>query len=305
MPRHRAINLASDFSGLQSVADLSGTNFPHIADWPHRFSSWALDDLANTHVWLDRTGRIIGWVVLQTPFWAIDCHASPTADPTLYIEMMRWALSRASVVHAQSNGRPVWFVSVPESATVARGHLESLGFADQSRVSQNPWSKVLLELPHDSMVPARTLPEGLRLRNLHADTEIQAYVDLHRAAFASDTMTLAWRERLIRMPGYMNELDLVISSPVDELVGFCVSWLRRRASGELVGQIEPLGVHPDYRGQKLSRQLMGEAVWRLRRLGATQIFVETDRQRSNAMAAYHSIGFLVTNEVIVYRYNIA
>jgi ribosomal protein S18 acetylase RimI-like enzyme len=118
-------------------------------------------------------------------------------------------------------------------------------------------------------------------------------------------MTAAWRAQSTQMPDYDNTLDLVIASEQGDLVGFCVAWLRQLASGERVGQIEPLGIRERYRGQKLSRQLMTEALRRLRHLSAQRIFVETDKQRASAMAAYAAMGFRVAHEVLVYRYVVA
>jgi site-specific recombinase XerD len=58
------------------LADISGLNTPHLADWPYRFSSWGVDDPGNTRGWFDAADKLVGWVALQTPFWAIDSHGS-------------------------------------------------------------------------------------------------------------------------------------------------------------------------------------------------------------------------------------
>ena len=71
---------------------------------------------------------------------------------------------------------------------------------------------------------------------LDPSAEIQAYVDLHRQVFQSESMTHAWRTHATQMTDYINALDLVIASDQGEIFGFCVAWLRRLASGETVGQ---------------------------------------------------------------------
>lgn len=115
-------------------------------------------------------------------------------------------------------------------------------------------------------------------------------------------MTHGWRTHTTQMTDYINALDLVITSDDGGLCGFCVAWLRKLASSETVGQIEPLGVRESRRGQKLSQALLAEAIRRLRNRGASQIFVETDKDRSAAMATYTSMGFTVAHDVLVYRY---
>ena len=301
----RQFNLPSDLAAALSLADISGLNIPHVADWPYRFSSWAIDNPRNTCAWFDESSRLLGWAVMQTPFWAIDCVVHPSAPSHLYRDMLEWAQARAAEMTALGEGRPMWFVSIPTACHSQRNDLAALGFEDVSEADDDAWSKVLFELVGDSHLPPLKLPTGLNIRSLDPSAEIQAYVDLHRQVFQSENMTHAWRTHATQMNDYVNALDLVIASDEGELCGFCVAWLRQMASGETVGQIEPLGIRESHRGQKLSRSLMAEAIRRLRHLGAGRIFVETDKQRSAAMAAYESMGFQVAHDVLVYRHVVA
>jgi ribosomal protein S18 acetylase RimI-like enzyme len=118
-------------------------------------------------------------------------------------------------------------------------------------------------------------------------------------------MTHSWRANSTRMAGDTNALDLVVVTEDGDLCGFCVGWIRQQASGEVIGQIEPLGVRKSHRGKKLSRLMMTEVIRRMRELGATRIFVETDKQRAEAMAAYEAMGFKVSHEVLVYKHTVA
>ncbi len=298
---HRPLNLSTELPEALNLADISGLNIPHVADWPYRFSSWAVADRLNTQVWLDTASNLLGWVVLQTPFWAIDCVVHPAAPPHLYREMIAWAQVRAAELTTRGEGRPMWFISIATSCLLQRNDLVSLGFEDVSDIGEDSWSKVLFEFVEDRLLLPMQLPTGLAIRSLNPITEIQAYVDMHREVFRSENMTYPWRVAATQMQDYLNTLDLVIASDAGDLYGFCVAWLRHLASGEIVGQIEPLGIRETHRGQKLSRQLMSEAIRRLRKLGANRIFVETDRQRDSAMAAYHAMGFRIAHDVLVYR----
>jgi GNAT superfamily N-acetyltransferase len=216
--------------------------------------------------------------------------------------MLEWAQARATEMAALGQGRRMWFLSIPAECRKQRDDLEALGFKDMSEAGDGPWSKVLFELVNEGRLPPTRLPQGYQLRSLDSRTEIQAYVDLHRQVFKSENMTHGWRTRATRMAGYLAELDLVISLDGGELVGFCVAWLRKLGSGETVGQLEPLGVRESHRGQKLSQSLLTEAIRRLWKRGARRIFVETDVQRSAAMAAYASMGFRIAHRVRVYRH---
>lgn len=298
----RPLNPAEDLPAALALADQSPLGIPHVADWPYRFASWALDDVRNTQAWFDGS-RMLGWVVLQTPFWSMDCIAHPDAPASLYDNMLTWAETRAREKSAENSGRPMWFVSSDAACNKQRSVLEAHGFEDVSDEGDDAWSKVLFTIAGDSsMKSTLPLPEGMHIRSLNAGTEIQAYVDLHREVFGSENMTHAWRSRATHIAGYDNDFDLVAVSENGELHGFCVAWLRRLTNGEIAGQIEPLGVRESSRGKHLSQSLLAEAIRRLRSRGAQRIHVETDRQREAAMAAYTSIGFTLTHDVLVYRF---
>jgi len=301
----RRLDLPNDLAEALNLADISGLNIPHVADWPYRFSSWAIDNPLNARAWFDASSQLLGWIVMQTPFWAIDGVVHPDAPSHLYREMLEWGQVRAVEMAATGDGRPMWFVSIPLACLDQRHDLAALGFEDLPEAGDDAWSKVLFELHNDSLLPAVELPSGYQIRNLDTRSEIPAYVDLHRQVFQSENMTHGWRTSATQMTDYVDALDLVISSDVGELRGFCMAWLRRLMSGKMVGQIEPLGVKVSHRGQRLSRSLLAEAIRRLRNRGACHIFVETDKQRGAAMAAYTSMGFKIAHNVLVYRYAVA
>ncbi|MCU0492753.1 MAG: GNAT family N-acetyltransferase [Chloroflexaceae bacterium] len=301
----RPFDLADDLTAALALADGSGLNIPHVADWPFRFASWGAANPANSQVWLDSASNMVGWVVLQTPFWAIDCIVGKHAPAGLYQEMLAWAKARATELLARGEGRPMWFLSIDAARRQQRRELEAAGFVDISDVGEDSWSKVLFEHGDASKLEPVSLPEGLTIRSLNPASEIQQYVAMHREVFDSENMTADWRTRSTRMPGYNNVLDLVLASEDGELQGFCVGWLQHLASGEVVGQIEPLGVRESQRGQRLSRQLLTEAIRHMQELGARRIVVEADRENSEAMASYQAAGFHVAHEVLVYKLALA
>ena len=81
--------------------------------------------------------------------------------------------------------------------------------------------------------------------------EVQAYVDLHRAAFESTNMTYAWRARTLGWLGYLHHLNLVTVTPDGRLAAFCTGWLSF-VSGT-IGQIEPFGIGREFREAGLGR----------------------------------------------------
>lgn len=296
--------LNHDLPAVLALTDGSLLGLPHLADWPYRFASWALDQPKHTQVWLDTTGQLVGWAVLQTPFWAIDAVMHPDAPSWLYREILVWATTQAQRLTAAGTGRPMWFVAIAATCFEQRRELEALGFVDVSADEEGPWSKVLFALPKERTVAPIQLPSGMAIRSLHVPEEVDASVALHRAVFDSENMTVPWRLQSTQMPGYRNALDLVLVTGEGELCGFCVAWQREQVRGARIGQIEPLGIAEAYRGRRLSQALLAEAVCRLRAQGVSQIVVETDRQREAAIRAYTTMGFEEVHAIHVYRYDV-
>jgi ribosomal protein S18 acetylase RimI-like enzyme len=109
-------------------------------------------------------------------------------------------------------------------------------------------------------------------------------------------MSAEWRTGITRSPWYRNNLDLIVSSPDGRVVACCAAWpgeLRQRR----VGEIEPLAVHPDFRGLRLGRAVLGEVMRRLAADGVAGVFVEPWDDNLGAVHAYESLGFAPTIKV--------
>jgi mycothiol synthase len=135
---------------------------------------------------------------------------------------------------------------------------------------------------------------------LAGENEVEAYVQLHRAVFESKNMTAEWRTRTLRRPEYLPDLDLVAVAPDGRLAALCVCWLDKE-SEKPSGQIEPLGVHQDFRKSGLGRAILSEGLRRLYLCGADRVYVETDKYRNAALGLYEAVGFRVIRDVLVYR----
>ncbi len=168
-------------------------------------------------------------------------------------------------------------------------------------MGEDSWSKVLMRRPAQAPVAEYSLPEDFVIRPLAGESEVAAYVALHRATFESRSMTDEWRTRTLRWPEYVPDVDLVVVAPDGRLAGFCIGWLNHNIAGETVGQIEPLGVHADFRHLGLGRAVLSECLRRLYRCGARHILVETDNYRGAALDLYESVGFRGIQDVLVFR----
>jgi mycothiol synthase len=296
----RAFSGEPDKQAMLALARAFPGDNLHILDLPYRLSSWALDDPDNVGLWVDAQGRLLAWAVLQTPFWTVDCACQPHASQDLHRHVLAWADARARAVLDTPAGRPMWFVHLFASQLSRIGDLEAAGFACQADVGPDSWSKVLMQRSAHVPLAASPLPPGFTIRPLAGEPEVEAYVGLHQAVFESKNMTAGWRAETLRRPEYRADLDLVAEAPDGRLAAFCIAWLDPGAEPP-AGQIEPLGVHRDWRQLGLGQAILSEALRRLQRSGAQNVYVETDRERNAALALYEAAGFRVIQEVPVYR----
>ncbi len=139
-------------------------------------------------------------------------------------------------------------------------------------------------------IQAAELPPGYLLRPLRGLDEIGARVEAHRAAFAPSRMTVEKYERLVELPHYRFEDDLVAVAPDGVIAAFAMAWWDPFAR---VGTLEPVGTHPHHRRLGLARAVTTEAERRWVELGAEwgEVYAETSNPAAEAL--YEAVGFEV------------
>jgi ribosomal protein S18 acetylase RimI-like enzyme len=275
---------ARDLPALAALIAAMPAATRHVVDYPWRASAPTLYRPDDARCWVDGEGRFAGFAAWQSYWAALDFYILPGPNAAAVEEgIFAWAEQRFRSLDAE-RGRPLPYWGEARDDDGERlALLERHGFA-----LDDDFHYVQFQHPLDGVLPDGPLPAGYSIRPLGGESEVEAYVALHRAAFASESMTVEWRLRTLAAPEYVADLDLVVEAPDGRLVAFCVCWLNL-ARG--VGQIEPTGVHPDARGLGLSRAGMCEAFRRLRACGAARALVETDDDRGPALAAYQAVGF--------------
>jgi ribosomal protein S18 acetylase RimI-like enzyme len=291
----------TDLRTMAGLVHVYAADDLHAVDLPYRLSSWALDFPENIRLWHAEDGSLLGWAVMQTPFWTIDYAYRPAAGPALHQEIVAWADARAAEIVGLPSGHPAWYVAVFADQLERMRDLEAAGFVSQASAGEDSWSQVLLQHSTRARLDDPSSPAGITIRPLSGPEEAPAYVELHRTVFESKNMTEAWRVRTLHRPEYVQDADLVAVAPDGRLAAFCICWLHRNSGGTTSGQIEPAGVHPDFRRLGLGRAIISEALRRLRRLGAVNVCVLTDNYRNAALNLYRAVGFQVLREVLIFR----
>jgi len=212
---------------------------------------------------VDRRGLVAAvgdWLVERTMWWSATAPDAPETPPE---RILTWALDADDDV---------------------AGDLAAAAFVPE----EPEYSMFHRRLDDDRPLPEAPLPPGYRVRPVRLPDELEARVEVHRAAFAPSKMTLEKHRRLLDLPGYSPDHDLVVEAPDGSLVAFTLVWWDAAAR---VGEFEPVGVHPEHQRRGLGRAVNVEGLRLLRRLGAIDAVVFSRRTNAASEGLYAAAGF--------------
>ena len=132
-------------------------------------------------------------------------------------------------------------------------------------------------------LPEPALPAGYRIRPLAGPHEVPARVEVHRAAFPPSRLNVEKYERLLTLPHYRFEDDLVVEAPDGSLAAFAMAWWDEDAR---VGEFEPVGTHPDHQRRGLARALLSWGLDRYAERDARVVQVYSDASNAASEALY-------------------
>lgn len=271
---------------MQGLATAFPERTVHVTDLPYRLASPALHDAPerDTALWFGGDGEtLLAWAVWQQPWITLDYAMHPAYARELGPQVFAWAAARCAALSAAQGRRLRYWVSARADDADRLALLEQAGFR------RADWRTVRQQRPPTDRPPAAPPLPGFAIRPLRGEAEVGAYVAAHRAAFGSDAMTVAWRRRVLGVPEYRPDLDLVAEAPDSRIAAFTILWLAPPGpSGGAEAQLEPVGTHPDFRRRGLARAVLTEGIRRAGTLGATAV-VEADSVRPQACALYESL----------------
>ena len=279
----------------QSIAELvqSDDHFYNRVDFPWRLCSTTLEDMRNAVIWEYEHGQMQVFAALQFPWLTVDYAIRPAIRSwELERQIINWSEARLHQIAQETDSHFPFNVSAYAEEQERILFLEAQGYTR--------WEHALVVQKRSLVeIPSTKTPKGFTIRPLDGEREVEAYVELHRTAFDTTTMTALWRSHTLHAPLYNPELDLVAVAPDGRLAGFCIWWYAPHLK---TAQIEPLGVHPDFQQLGLSQALMAEGFRRIAALGAETARVETYSFSELALKSYEAAGFeVVTRELKFYK----
>jgi mycothiol synthase len=254
---------------------------PLDTDWRERIRLW------------ERDGEVVAWAWLMPPEAAdlfLRADLAPVDRRGLVAAIGDWLVERVqwwSVTAADAPETPVtriltWALDADDAL---QGDLAAAGFTPDVEPEYSMFHR---RLDDDRPLPEAPLPEGYRVRPVRLPEELEARVDVHREAFAPSKMTVEKHTRLLDLPGYTADHDLVVEAPDGSLAAFTLVWWDPVARA---GEFEPVGVHPEHRRRGLGRAVNVEGLRLLRRLGAIDAVVFSRQTNVASEALYASAGF--------------
>ena len=256
-------------SGARTIAATpAGIEWWHASSYPD-----ALED--HLRLWSD-DGELVAWTwhdagELEWHVW--------TGDRVRDAAVFRSILESA-VAEAAGTTLATW---TAEDDAVTITTVADLGFAPAGRrLSQ--WQHYVDDGP-----PALArLADGYRIRALAGPADLAPRVEVHRAAFAPSRLSVEKYERLVTLPHYRYEDDLVVVAPDGSFAAFAMAWWDPAGA---VGEFEPVGTHPDHQRRGLARALLSFGVHRFLDMGARVVQVYSDAAEPGPEALYEAVGF--------------
>jgi ribosomal protein S18 acetylase RimI-like enzyme len=169
--------------------------------------------------------------------------------------------------------------------------LGELGYSvDEAQRSMHHMVRPLDNLPEPE------LPAGYSLRTVEGDADLVRRVDVHRAAFApSRVLPASYRQVMAAWP-YRPDLDHVVVAPDGSFAAFCLCWLDEENA---VGELEPVGTHPDHQRLGLATAVCRFALGNLAAAGADTAVVYS-KQGYKATGLYEGLGFTSISRHLTY-----
>jgi ribosomal protein S18 acetylase RimI-like enzyme len=290
------VDLQSMIKLIQELRACGQTVYPIAADLYEELADAQVQ--AATRLWERDENELVGFAYVSRYQNLVDVFDARVSTVALESEMIDWA---AQIVRLrnQTQGEDQTL-----DASTLEGDLKRLAFLEGHGFERLGESSLLMARPLDQAIPDPVLPAGFTIRPMQGEPELVTYVNLHRAAFGTENMTLDYRRSIMSTPDYQPELDLVAVAPNGELAAFCMGQIfpddAPRAGGQKEGWTDPMGTHPQYQRQGLARALMLTGMRLLQERGVDTALLGTSSQNLAMQRAAESVGFTRISNTLWY-----
>jgi len=179
-------------------------------------------------------------------------------------------------------------------ASCREDDVDTLAFLDKFGFKPESVRSLHYSLSLDKPVDIFPLPPGFSLRPATGEDEVKALVDLFRAAFGTEKMTVEERLAIMRAPNYVPDLDLVVTAPNGELCAFCICGFDE--DDPQTGYTDPIGTHQRYQRLGLGKAILSAGLHSIHQRGALVAQLGTSSENIPMQKLAERVGFVCVSE---------
>lgn len=213
--------------------------------------------------------------------------------------LVNCVMDRAKEIGSDGS-RPVFQISARQSIAGVNELAASLGLRPAE-------CNLRLELDNLGQLPPMEVPAGVRLRTYQPGRDEQEYVALFNLAFAehwgNQYTTVGELRYFFAQPGHDPEGQIlaIVGGKMAGLCGAITEAGERQRTGRMMGEIDAVAVHPDYRGLGLGRLLTVAGLHYLKRCGMEAAWLSVIGSNRRARVMYKSLGFKEKQRTVMWR----
>jgi mycothiol synthase len=294
---------AHDFAAMQDLlaAARSRTGdwrYPHLGDlaWPFFAHSCHLPLHDHVRLWHDAAGTLVAYAILgeDPPF---DCQVLPDyAWSGIEAEALAWAETRLAELRARGARR--W--SSPLATTAREGDARRIAFLEAHGFHRGEHVEVSLLRSLAELLPAPVPPANYAIRPVAGPEEASERADAENDVWQSSPTSMITGDdynRLMGLPGYDRELDIVAVNPDGVIASYVNNWLD---PVNRIGICGPVGTRAAHRRRGLARATLLESLRRQQARGMDRVCISTGESNLPARRLYESLGFTAASTYLTF-----
>ncbi len=284
---------------MEARARTDDWHYWHVGDLMWRFFILAchLNPQEHIRLWHDGDGKLVGYAVLgEDPF--VDWQVLPEYEWCgIETEAMTWAETRLAKLR-QRDAKP-WSGHLVSRAR--QDDAKRIAFLEQQGFRRGEHIELYLLRSLDEPIPSSPMPIGWQVRAVADAGEITNRASIQREVWHPWSVGKISDDdyaRLMRLPGYHRDLDVVAVTPEGVIAAYVNGWVDPL---NRIGDFGPVGARPAYRRRGLTCAALLEGLRRLQARGMDRVCISTGESNTPARRLYESIGFEIVNKYLEYE----
>ncbi|MCP5098722.1 MAG: GNAT family N-acetyltransferase [Chloroflexi bacterium] len=243
----------------------------------------------NVHVWRSENREIVGVCLSEYGGNDLFIEVSPEYHE-IYPDIFRWIHDSWAVTREEIE------IDIFGADRKKIAWLEKHGFSFQCHYE----NKRTYDL--DDIDLSYQLEDGFKIQMFSESNDYAGRVALVQNAFDNLDYTETRLKGLMSSPDYIDEYHLIVVSPDNQLVAYCVGW---HAANENSGYIEPVGTHAEFRQRGFAKAINRECFTRMKANGIKVAEIASSAEPDIANYLYESLSPRDKREVHRYSKKVA